>query len=169
VQVICGVTSTQQMQLENEFPIHLIEFEAWWPLITDQKLLKIITMCKIHLGYQKMHLVCHIWHSIWQMGLDNNSTTDIAEWLPIGNVQEAYGSIGNVNYIGPMLKHTDWSISPDHVKQTLSYLALQSLYDSDSASVLNLLSTADKWQNTCRGYLLCCKHCQDMPFFYPVS
>jgi hypothetical protein len=28
VQVICGVTSTQQMQLENEFPIHLIEFEA---------------------------------------------------------------------------------------------------------------------------------------------
>jgi hypothetical protein len=28
VRVICGVTSTQQMQLENEFPIHLMEFEA---------------------------------------------------------------------------------------------------------------------------------------------
>jgi len=116
-----------------------------------------------------MRLVSHILESIRRMGSDNNSTTDISEWLHIGHVHEAYGSIDNVNYIQLMFKHDDRSTSLDNMKVALSYLALQGLYDSDSARIFNLLFTADKWQNTCRTYLLCWQHCQDTPFLCPVT
>jgi len=68
-----------------------------------------------------------------------------------------------------MLKHNDWSTALDYMEETLSYLALQRWYDIDWAKVSNLLSTADKQQNTCGAHLLCLQHCQDEPFFCPVS
>jgi hypothetical protein len=52
---------------------------------------------------------------------------------------------------------------------TLSYLTLQGWYDSDSATVFDLLSAADKLRNTCRAHHLRLQHCQDAPFFHPVS
>jgi hypothetical protein len=37
---IYGITSNDQMQLEKEFSISLIEFEAWWQTISIQELWK---------------------------------------------------------------------------------------------------------------------------------
>src|SRR5258705_95465 len=68
-----------------------------------------------------------------------------------------------------MLKHNDRSTSPDYMEETLSYLARQGWYDIDSAKVFNILSAADKWQNTHRAHHLCLQHCQDELFFRPMS
>jgi hypothetical protein len=68
-----------------------------------------------------------------------------------------------------MLKHNDRSTGLDYMEETLSYLALQGWYDIDSAKVFNLLSAADTRRNTRRAHLLRLQHCQDEPFFRPVS
>jgi len=68
-----------------------------------------------------------------------------------------------------MLKHNDRSTALDYMEETLPYLALQGWYDIDSAKVFNLLSAADKGRNTRRAHLLRLQHCQDEPFFRPVS
>jgi hypothetical protein len=68
-----------------------------------------------------------------------------------------------------MLKHNDRSTGLDYMEETLSNLALQGWYDIDSAKVFNLLSAADKRQNTRRAHLLLLQHCQDERFFRPVS
>ena len=68
-----------------------------------------------------------------------------------------------------MLKLNDRSTAFDYMEETVSYLALQGWYNIDSAKVLNLLSAADKWRNTRRAHPLCLQHCQDAPFFRPVS
>jgi len=103
------------------------------------------------------------------MGSGDNFTTDISEQIHIGNVKEAYRSTNKVNYIRQMLKHNDRSTGLDYTEETLSYLALQGWYDIDLAKVFNLLSAADKRRNTRRAHLLRLKHCQDEPFFRPVS
>jgi hypothetical protein len=68
-----------------------------------------------------------------------------------------------------MLKQNDRSTGLDYMEETLWYLALQSWYDIDSAKGFNLLFAADQWWNTRRAQLLCLQHCQDKPFFCPVS
>ena len=83
--------------------------------------------------------------------------------------EEAYWSTNKVNFIRKMLKYDDRSTGLDYMEETLSYLALQGWYDIDSANVFNLLSTADERQNTHRAHLLSLQHCQDEPFFRPVS
>jgi hypothetical protein len=103
------------------------------------------------------------------MGSGNNFTTDISARLHIGNVIVAYQSTIKVNYIWQMLKHNDQSTGLDYMEETLSYLALPGWYDIASATIFNVLSTADKRQNTRRAHLVRLQHCQDEPFFRPVS
>jgi len=55
------------------------------------------------------------------------------------------------------------------MEETLSHFSLQGWYDIDFAKVVNLLSAADKGRKTCRAYLLRLQHCQEEPFFRPVS
>jgi len=68
-----------------------------------------------------------------------------------------------------MIKHNNRCTGLDYMEETLSHLALQGWYNIDSAKVLNLLSTTDKLRNTCRARLLRVQHCQEEPFFRPVS
>jgi len=68
-----------------------------------------------------------------------------------------------------MLKHNDRCTGLDYMEETLSYLALQGWHDIDSAKVFNILSAAEKWQNTPRAHLQRLHHCQKEPFFRPVS
>jgi len=157
------------MRFKQELSISLIEFEPWWRAISVQELRKTIEQHVLHFRYPKMHLVSHISESIRQMGSGDNFTTDITQRLHIGNVKDAYRSTNKVNYIQQMLKHNDRSTTLDYMEETLSYLGLQGWYDIDSAKVFNLLSAADKQQNTCRAHLLRLQHCQDEPFFHPMS
>jgi len=166
---IYGITSNEHMRFKKKLSICLIEFKAWWWAIGVQELWKPIKQHVIHFFYPKMHLMSHISESIWWMGSGDNFTTDISKQLHIGNVNEAYQSINNVNYIRQMLKHNDWSSSLDYMEEILSYLALQGWYDIDSAKVFNLLSANDKWWNTRRAHILCLQHCHDKPFFRPMS
>jgi hypothetical protein len=103
------------------------------------------------------------------MGSGDNFTPNISERLHIGNVKEAYRSTNNVNYIQHMLTHDDRCTGLDYMEETLSYLALQGWYNSDSVKVFNLLSAADIRRNTCRNHLVPLHHCQNEPFFRPVS
>jgi len=96
---IYGITSKDQMQFTKEFSIHLIEFEAWWQAIGVQELRKTFQQREIHFGYPLMHLVSHISESIRRMDSSDNFTTNICEWLHIGNVKEAYRSTKKVNSI----------------------------------------------------------------------
>ena len=95
------------------------------------------------------------------------STNTSIEGEPL--TTEAYRSTNRVNYIQQMLKHNDRRTGLDYMEETLSYLALQGWYDIDSAKVFNVLSAADKRHNTCRAHLLCLQHCQEEPFFRPIS
>jgi len=167
-EIYC-ITSNEQMRFKQELSIHLIEFEAWWQAIGVLELRKTIEQCVIHFGHPKMHLVSHISESIWLMGSGDNFTTNISERLHISNVKEAYRSTNKVNYTRQMLKHNDRSTALDYKEETLSYLALQGWYDIESAKVLNLLSAANKPRNTRRAHLLRLQHCQEEPFFRPVS
>jgi len=166
---IHGTTSKDQMQFMMEFSIRLVKFEAWWQAIEVQELWKTIQQRVIHFGYPKMHLVSHISESIWSMGSSNNFTTDISERLHIGNVKDAYQSTDQVNYIPQRLKHNDRCTGLDYMEETLSYLALQGWYDIDSAKGFNVLSAADKQQNTRQAHLLHLHHCLKEPLFRPVS
>jgi len=163
------IKSNEQMRFKQELSIRLIEFEPWWRAIGVQELRKTIEQHGLHFRYPMMHLVRPISESIWRMGSGNNFTTYISEWLHIGNVTEAYRSTNKVYYIRQMLKHNDRSTALDYMEETLSYLALQGWYDIDSAKVFNLPSAADKQQNTWGALLLRLQHCQDEPFFCPVS
>ena len=166
---IHGITSKKQRRFKKEYSIHLIEFEAWWETIDIQAPRKTIEQRIIHFGYPKLHLVSHISESIPQMGSGNNYTTDISEWLNIPNMKEAYQSSYEIYYIPQMRKHNDRCTGLDYMVETLSYLALEGWYEVDSANVFNLLSTPDKWQSTCRAYLLHLQTIQDEPFICPVS
>jgi len=66
-----------------------------------------------------MHLVSTISESIRWMGSGDNFTTDIPEWLQIGNVKEHYRSTNNVNYIQQMFKHNDKCTGLDYMEETL--------------------------------------------------
>jgi len=68
----------------------LIKLEVWWKAIGVQELRRTIKEHLIHFGYLKMNLVSNISESIGQMGTSNSFTTDISEWLHIGNDKEAY-------------------------------------------------------------------------------
>ena len=98
------------------------------------------------------------------MGSGDNFTSDISERLHIGNVKEVYRSTNKVNHIQQMTKPNNWCTSLDYMEETLSYLALQGWYDIDSAKDFNLLSAADKPQNTRRAHLLRLHCCQKKPF-----
>jgi len=102
-------------------------------------------------------------------GSGNTFTTDISEWLHISNVKEAYQSTNIVNYIQQMLKHNDWWTGLEYMEEMLSHLALQGWYNIDLEKVFNLLSPTDKRQNTCRAHLFQVQHCQEEPFFRPIS
>jgi hypothetical protein len=116
-----------------------------------------------------MHLVSHRFESIRRTGSGDIFTTDISEQLHISNVKAAYRSTNNVKYIQQILKHNDQSAGLDYMEGTLSFLPLQSCYDIDLANVFNLLSTANKRRNSCWAHVLRLQHCQDEPFFRPLS
>jgi len=137
------VPPKDQMWFMNAFSTCLVQFEAWWPTIRVQELRKTIEQRVIHFGYPKMHLWSHISEWIRQMGSGDNITTDISEWLHISNVKEAYWSSNEVNYIQQMLKHNDRCTGLDFMEETVSYLALQGWYDTNSVKVFNLLAAAD--------------------------
>jgi len=166
---IYGITSKDKMRFTTEFSIRLVKFEASWQAISVQELRKTIEHHVIHFGYRKMHLVSHISLAIRRKGSSGNFTTDISERLHIGNVKEAYRSTNKVNYIQQMLKHNDWCTGLDYIEETLSYLALQGWYDTDSAKVFNLLLAGGKRRNTCQANVLLLHNCQKEPFFRPVS
>lgn len=67
-------------------------------------------------------------------------TTEIFEWLLIGNVNDTYQSTNRINYIRQMLGCNYQCTSLDCVEETLLYLAPQYWYDIDSAKHLNPLS-----------------------------
>jgi len=160
---IYGITSKDQMRFTKEFSIRLVKFEAWWQAIGVQELRKTIKQCVIHFRYPKMHFVSHISESIRRMGSSDNVTTDISERQHSGNVKEAYWSTNKVHFIQKMLKHNDY------MEETLLYLALQGCYDIDSAKVFDLLSAANKWQNTRRAHILRRHQSLKEPLFCPVS
>jgi len=169
VREIYGITSKHHMQSTMGFSICLVEFEAWWQAIDVQELRKTIEQRVFHFAYPGMHHVHHISGSIRQMGSVDNFTTDISEWLHIGNVKEAYQSTNKVNYIQQILKHNDRCTGLDYMEETLSDLAHQGWYDIDSAKVFNRLSATDEWRNTRRAHLLRLHHRLKEPFFRPVS
>jgi len=148
----------------KEFSIRLVQFDALWQAIRVQELRKTIKQQVFHFGYPKMQFMTHISESIRRMGSSDNYTTDISEWLHIGNVKNPDRSTTKVNYIQQMLKHNDRCTSFEYMAETLSYHALQGWYNIDSANIFNLLSAADKWRNTCRAYLLHLHHWQKEPF-----
>jgi len=166
---IYGVTSKDQMRFTKEFAICLVDFEAWWQAIGVQELWNTIEQRVIHFRYLKMHLVSYISEWIQRMGSRDKFTTDISEWLHIGNVNEAYRSTTTVNYIQQMLKHNDRCTGLDCMEETLLYLALQGWYDIHSAKDFNLLSAANKRRIICGAHLLLLHHCQNEPFFCPGS
>jgi len=103
------------------------------------------------------------------MGSGDNSTTNNSERLHITNVNEAYRSTNEVNYICQLLKHNDRCTGLDYMEETLSYLALHGWYDFDSAKFFNLLSATDKWRSTRSAHLLRLQTIEDGPIIHPVS
>jgi len=77
------------------------------------------------------------------MGSGDNFTTNISEWLQIGNVKGPDQSTNKVNYIRQMRKHDDLCTGLDSTEDRLLYLALHGSYDGDSAKVVNVLSAID--------------------------
>jgi len=144
----------EHMRIEREFSIGLIEFEAWWQETGVQEFRKPIEQHIMHFGYPKMQLVSIISESMRGIGSGDIFSTDISDRLHIGNVKEAYRSTNKVNYIQQLLKHNDRSTGLEYMEKSPSYLALQGWYDIDSAKVFNVLSAADKLQNTSRAHLL---------------
>jgi len=103
------------------------------------------------------------------MGLGDNFTTNISEWLHTTNVKEAHLSSIKVNYIWQMLKHNDWCTCLNYMEAIFSYLALQDWYNIDPAKVFNLLSTTDKQQSVGRAYMLCLQTIDDERFIHHIS
>jgi len=150
---IYGITSKEQMWFTKKFSLRLVEFDAWWQSISIQELWETIEQCVTYFGYHKIHLASHISESIWRIGFCDNFTTNISERLLISNVNEVYRSTNKVNYIQQMLKHNDRCTGLDNMDETLSYVALQGWYNMIPAKVFNLLTAADKRQNTRRAHL----------------
>jgi len=115
-----------------------------------------------------MHLVSYISESIWQMGSDNNSTTDISALLHIGNVKQAYRRTNIVNYTLQMLTQNAMCTGLDYMEEKLSHLALPHWYNINSTEVFDPLSATYKWQNTCGAHLLLLQYCQEKSFFRPI-
>jgi hypothetical protein len=103
------------------------------------------------------------------MGSGDNYTTDNSQCINGANVEAAYRSSNNVNYIRQMFKHYDGCTSLDYVEKKLPYLALEGWFDSDSAQVFNLLPTTTKWRSTRQAHQLPLQTIQDEPFLHPVS
>ena len=76
---IYGITSNEPKRFKTEFPIRLIQFEAWLETIAIQALWKTTQQRVIYFRYPKMHLVSHISESIRRMSSGDNITTDISE------------------------------------------------------------------------------------------
>jgi len=103
------------------------------------------------------------------MGSGDNFTTDISEQLHIANMKEVYESSNKVNYIRGMVMHADRCTGLDYMEETLSYLALEGLYNVDSANVFNPLFATDTWRGTPRAHLVRLQTIQDEPFISPVT
>jgi hypothetical protein len=110
---IYDITSNEMKGFKTVFSIHKIEFEACWETIGIQALRKIIEQHVMHSRYPMMRLVSHIPESICRIDSGENFTPDIAEWLHIANVKQAYRSSNKVNYIRQMLTHNDRFTSSD--------------------------------------------------------
>jgi len=89
----------------------------------------------------------------------NSFNTNISTRLPISDVKVVYSSTHNVDYIWQMLKYNDCCICLDNVEETLLYVAIQDWFDIDSVNVFNLLSAANKWQNSLRPHVLHIHQC----------
>ena len=122
---IHGITSNEKKWFNKELSICLIKFEAWWMALCVLEIQTTINQHVIHLGHSRVHLVTHTSQSILRMGSGDNFTTDIAEWLYLSNVQEAYQCTNKVNNVRLMLMHNDWCTGLDCMEQTLYHLALQ--------------------------------------------
>jgi hypothetical protein len=96
---IYSIPSKEQMSCKKELYIRMIEFETWRQAIRLQELQNTIKQDVIIFSNPKMHLMSHISQSIWQMCSGNNSTTNISEWLHIGNVKDTCPSTHRLNYI----------------------------------------------------------------------
>jgi len=116
-----------------------------------------------------MHLISDISDSIRQMGSGNHFTTDIFDQLHIGSVTEVYQSTNQVNQVRQMLQHNDRCTGHYYMDETLLCVALYSWYDIDSPDDFNQLPAAEKWQISCRPYLLHLQHCQEEPLFRHIS
>ena len=166
---IHGITLNDQVWFTKEFSICLVAFNDWWQAIGIQEPRKTIKQHEIYFRYSKMHLLSQISESIWRMDSGDNFTTDISARLHIGNLNEAYQSTNQVNYIQQMLKHNERCTGLDYMEETLSYLVLQGWYDIDSGKFFNLLSADNKRRNMRRAHHLRLHHCQKGPFVRPVS
>jgi len=121
---IYGTTLNGEKQFRKKLSVCLIELEAWSKTISILVLLQVIKKCIIHFGYPCMHLVTHIFMSIWTMGGRDFLTNDSSEQLHIPNVKEACQSTNKVNYIWHVLQPNDWCTGLDYVVETQSYLTL---------------------------------------------
>jgi len=157
------------MRFRKEFSIRLVKFEVLLQPVDVQVLQTTIEQRIIYFGYPKMHLVSPLSEFIWRMGSGDNFPTIVSQRLHIANVKEAYQSTNKVKYIRQMLQHNDPSTVLDYMEETMSYVAVQGWYDIDSAKVFNLLSAANKQQNTSSAHLIHLQHCQEEPFFHSVS
>jgi len=77
-------------------------------------------------------------------------------------------SSNKVNYIRLMPNYNDLCSGLDYMVKTKSYLALQGWYDTDSAKVLQLLSTTNTWRSTHRAHLLWLQTIQDESYLHAV-
>jgi len=168
-RVIHGVTSDEQIWFNKKLFTSWIECKAGWMAIGIQELRKTILQRVIHCGNPTMHLVTHTSDIVWWTGSGDDFTTNISEWLHIGNVKEAYRSTNNVNSIWQMLKHNDRCSGLDYMEEALSHLALQGCYNIDSAKLFNLLSATNTRRDSCWAHLLQLQHCQEEPIFRHVS
>jgi len=155
--------------VKQEFSIRWINFEAWCETVGIQALRKTIEQRMNLFGYRKMHLMSHISESIRWMASGVNFTTDVSERLHIANLKEAYRFSNKIKCIWEMLEHNDRCTGLDYMEETLSYLALEGWYNTDSAKVFNQLSATDTRRDTRRAHLLCLQTIQDEPIILPVS
>jgi len=150
---IYSITLNEQMWFNKKLSIHFTEFEAWLNPICILVLRKPIKQSVFYSGDCKTHPISKISDSIWRIYSSDNGMADNSWGLHIGNVKEAYWSTNKCNYIQHTFKYLDRSPGHVHMEVTLAYSALQGWYNIDSATLFNLLCTADIWENTRRAHL----------------
>jgi len=85
-----------------------------------------------------MHILSHSSNSLRQMGSPDNFSNNISELLHIENVKEAYRPSNRVQYKEQMLWYNDRHSGIAYMVQTLEHLALNGIYDHDTARVLGM-------------------------------